>query len=1004
MSDEHTTPPFIARSIRRFSVPIILAWLAITVLVTIGVPSLEQVEKEHSVSLSPQDAPSSKAIKRMGQDFKESNSDSVAMIVLEGQQPLGNDAHRYYDRLIRQLQDDPKHVQHIHNFWGDPLTAGAAQSADSKAAYVQVDLAGILAQTAANDSVEAVRDIVARTPAPPGVKVYVTGPAALAADMVRSGDRTVVKIMAVSVTAIFIMLLLVYRSVITVILLLVMVGIELQVARGIVAFLGDHQIVGLTTYAVNVLVSLGIAAGTDYGIFFFGRYQEARQAGEDRETAYYTTYRGVTKVVLASGLAIAGAVLCLSFTRLPFFHPLGVPSAVGILVAVAVAVTLVPAVLTVGSRFGLFDPKRKITDRGWRRVGTAIVRWPGPILAATLAVPLIGLLALPGYKPSYNDQKYIPKDIPANLGWAAAERHFPESRMTTPDIVLVEADHDMRNPVDLLVLHKLERGVFDVPGIATVQGITRPQGTPLEHASIPFLLSMQNAGQLQNLPFQKDRMNDMLVQADELAKTISLMQRMYGLMQQLTRTTHQMVGDTHGMMAITDELRDHIADFEDFWRPIRSYFYWEKHCYDIPICFSLRSIFDSIDGVDEISDKLHDLVRDLDQIDILMPQLLNQLPPMIATMQSMRTMMLTMHSTMSGIFGQMDANSDNATAMGKAFDGAKNDDSFYLPPDVLKNKDFQRVEKVFLSTDGKAARMLISQRGDPAAPEAISRVDAIKTAAEEALKGTPLEDAKIYLTGTAAIAKDWVVGSKYDLLIAGVAALCLVFIIMLIMTRSFVAAMVIVGTVLLSLGASFGLSVLVWQYILGIQLHWIVAATSVIVLLAVGSDYNLLLVSRMKEEIGAGINTGIIRAMAGTGKVVTNAGLVFAFTMMSMVVSDLRSIGQVGSTIGLGLLFDTLVVRAFMTPSIAALLGRWFWWPQRVRPRPASALLRPLGPRPLVRSSVVRDGDHGAAKPRRQIVTDHDGHRGGGNGRDRIDGGQHRHDRVYVGDRRHEAP
>ena len=100
-----------------------------------------------------------------------------------------------------------------------------------------------------------------------------------------------------------------------------------------------------------------------------------------------------------------------------------------------------------------------------------------------------------------------------------------------------------------------------------------------------------------------------------------------------------------------------------------------------------------------------------------------------------------------------------------------------------------------------------------------------------------------------------------------------------------------------------------------------------ILLLAVGSDYNLLLVSRFKEEIHAGLNTGIIRAMAGTGSVVTAAGLVFAFTMMSLIVSDLRVLGQIGTTIGLGLLFDTLIVRSFMTPSIAALLGRWFWWP-----------------------------------------------------------------------------
>jgi len=143
-----------------------------------------------------------------------------------------------------------------------------------------------------------------------------------------------------------------------------------------------------------------------------------------------------------------------------------------------------------------------------------------------------------------------------------------------------------------------------------------------------------------------------------------------------------------------------------------------------------------------------------------------------------------------------------------------------------------------------------------------------------------------------------------------------------------------VGTVALSLGASFGLSVLIWQDILGIELYWIVLALAVILLLAVGSDYNLLLISRFKEEIGAGLNTGIIRAMAGSGAVVTAAGLVFAATMASFVFADLRILGQIGTTIALGLLFDTLIVRSFMTPSLAALLGRWFWWPLNVRARP----------------------------------------------------------------------
>ncbi|SIM38080.1 RND family transporter [Mycobacteroides abscessus] len=941
-------PPFLARMIHRLAVPIILGWLAIAVVLSISVPSLEQVEKDHAVAMNPDAAPSFQATQRMGKLFDESNSGVVAMIVVEGQRPLGEDTHRYYDDLIRQLKADTTHVQHVQDFWGDDMTQAAAQSLDGKATYVQVALTDPRQGVSANQSVEAVRGIVDRTQAPQGVKAFVTGPAAFAADLGPAGNRTVLLVTGLSLAVIFTMLLLVYRSVVSVILMLVVVGIELTVARGFVALLGNLGFIGITTFVVNLLVALAIAAGTDYGIFFTGRYQEARRNGEDKEAAFYTTFRSVAKVVLGSGLTIAGAVLCLHFTRLPVYQTLGVATAVGMVVAVAVAITLVPAVIAVGSRFGLFEPKRKVTVRRWRRIGAAIVRWPAPILVATCAVALIGLLTLPVYQPSYNDQKYIPQDIPANVGYAAASRHFPQSLMMAPDILLIEADHDMRNPVDFLVLNKLARGVQAVPGVSRVQAVTRPGGEPLKHTTIPFMLSMSSASQSHLMPFQRNRMDDLLVQADDMLKTIAIMKRMQALTEQMVGTTHDMVGTTHELEDIMNDLRDHVMDFDDFIRPLRNYLYWEKHCYDIPVCQALRSVFDTLDGVDEVSDKLSDLVANLDRLDELLPQMAEQFPVMIETMESTRKMMLSMHSTMSGIFDQMEQTTNNATAMGKAFDAAQNDDSFYLPPEVFENEDFKRVMDIFLSPDGKAARLLISQRGDPATREGISLVQPIETAAVEALKGTPLRNAKIYMTGTAASVKDIVDGSKYDLLIAATAALCLIFGIMLIMTRSFVAALVIVGTVALSLGAAFGLSVLIWQSILGIPLNWVVLAMSVIILLAVGSDYNLLLVSRMKEELGAGINTGIIRAMGGTGKVVTSAGLVFAFTMLSMVVSDLRVIGQVGSTIGIGLLFDTLVVRAFMTPAVAALLGRWFWWPQRVRQRPARAFHASAGPRPLM--------------------------------------------------------
>jgi RND superfamily putative drug exporter len=950
----------IATFIRRLCVPIFLAWLALAAITNVSVPRLEKVAEAHNVALSAQDAPSMIAMKHIGKVFKEFDSDSAAMIVLEGEQPLGADAHAYYDVLIGKLKRDTRHVQHVQDFWGDPLTAAGAQSPDGKAAYSQVYLAGNQGEGLSDESVRAVRAIVADTPPPPGIKAYVTGPSPLTADQFDVGSKGSQKVTMITFAVIFVMLLWVYRSLITVVLVLAMVLCEVAAARGVVAVLANSNIIGLSVYSTNLLTLLSIAAGTDYAIFLLGRYHEARHAGENREQAFYTTYRGTSHVVLGSGLTIIGALYCLTFARLPYFNSLGVPAAIGISVALLGALTLAPAILTMGSHFGLFDPKRKMQTQGWRRIGTAIVRWPGPILVVSVGVALIGLLALPGYKTSYNVRSYLPASSPANIGYDAAERHFSAARLN-PEMLMIETDHDMRNPANMLVLEKIAKAVFNTSGVAMVQSITRPLGTPLQHSSIPFQMSMQSTTQIETLPFQQARAEDLLSQVGEITRSIDLLKRQYELQQQLGEATDEQAAMFHQTVATVQELRDKIANFDDFFRPVRNYFYWEPHCFDIPVCATFRSVFDALDGIDSLTDQLAAVTGALDKLTAVQPQILALIPEQIASQERNKAIVERNYATQSGLLQQSAEALASANAMGQAFDEAKDDSSFYLPPEVFDNAEFKRGLSMFLSDDGRAARMIITHEGDPATPEGISHIDAIDHSVREALKGTPLAGSHIYLAGTASTYKDIQEGAKYDLLIAGVSALSLILLIMMFVTRSLVAALVIVGTVALSLGASFGLSVLVWEKLLGIELYWIVLALAVILLLAVGSDYNLLLISRLKEEIHAGLNTGIIRAMASTGAVVTAAGLVFAATMGSFAFSNLRVLGQIGTTIGLGLLFDTLIVRSFMTPSIAALLGRWFWWPLRVRPRPASAMLRPYGTRESVRELLheqeAPDGD-----------------------------------------------
>jgi putative drug exporter of the RND superfamily len=928
MSSVHSRPhrPVIARLMRVLSVPIILVWLLIAVALSVITPSLDAVGDKHSVSLAPHNSPAFQGMMNIGAKFHQFDSDSTAMVVLEGQDKLGDSAHAFYNQIIAKLTADHAHVENVQDFWSDPLTAAGSQSVDGKAAYVQVFLTGAQGTTPSHESVAAVRGIVASVPSPPGVKAYVAGNTVLNADTSVAGHKSLKLMALVSICVIFVMLLIVYRSIVTAIIALLIVGIELFAAQGVTATAGNVNIIGLTPYAVSMITMLAIAAGTDYVIFLLGRYHEARSAGQNREEAYYTAYDGVSHVILGSGLTIAGACLCLTMCTLPYFQTMGLPCAIALLVIVTAALTLAPAILAVSSRFGLLDPKRELSTRGWRKVGTTVVRWPIPIIVVSAMIAIIGFVGLMTYVPQYNDEKYTPKDMPANVAMAAAERHFSQARMN-PELLMLEADHDLRNPADMLVIDRVAKSVFHLHGIARVQTITRPLGAPIEHSSIPFQIAMQNSGTLQTAKIQNDNTAQMLEQADQLSRTIADMQRMYDVLTQVVATTHTLDLQTHDIVDTTNQLRGSLADFDDFFRPLRAYFYWEPHCFDIPSCWSIRSIFDSLDGIDKLADQFQTLTGSIDKLDELLPQMLATLPPTIASMTKMRDFMLSTHSTMAGMQAHQQELAQGATLIGQYFDEAKNDDSFYLPPEVFQNPDFQRGLKMFVSPDGNAVRIIITHQGDPASVDGIQHVAGIKETVADAIKGTPLENAKVSLAGTGSLYSDMQHGVAIDLTIACISAMILIFAIMLLITRSVVAAVVILGTVAASLGTACGLSVLLWQDILGLGVQWIVIPLSIVILLAVGSDYNLLLVSRLKEEIPAGLNTGIIRGMGATGRVVTAAGLVFAFTMMSMIVSDLRVVGQLGMTIGIGLLVDTLIVRSFMTPSIAAALGRWFWWP-----------------------------------------------------------------------------
>jgi RND superfamily putative drug exporter len=321
-------------------------------------------------------------------------------------------------------------------------------------------------------------------------------------------------------------------------------------------------------------------------------------------------------------------------------------------------------VVVVASSFGLLMPKKLELGRFWRKVGISVVRWPAPIMVASLAIILVGLAILPSFTPGYDDRKYLPKDTPVNIGYAAAERHFTDSRMA-PDITMVESEHDMRNPADMLVLDRVAKNIMRVRGIAMIQSITRPLGIPIQHSSIPFQLSVTNQLIMQNMKSLKDRVGDIETISQQLDKDIALLLQMYHYLLEIDDTTDDLARVTAETTHVTDDIRDHIADFVDWFTPLKSYFYWEPHCYDIPGCWALRSTWDSLDGIDNLDEKLHELSANTDRLAYLLPQVTELLPAVVDTLKLMHSLVVTLHSSFSGFIDQLEDLSYAQVMMGQ---------------------------------------------------------------------------------------------------------------------------------------------------------------------------------------------------------------------------------------------------------------------------------------------------------------------------------------------------
>ncbi len=229
-----------------------------------------------------------------------------------------------------------------------------------------------------------------------------------------------------------------------------------------------------------------------------------------------------------------------------------------------------------------------------------------------------------------------------------------------------------------------------------------------------------------------------------------------------------------------------------------------------------------------------------------------------------------------------------------------------------------------VSEDGSIGTVDVILEGDPFTPEAFDAVPAMRSAVDELEPGLTA-----LVGGGSAIQYDFDQAIESDLKLIAPVALLVIAIILAILLRALVAPLVLIASVILSFLCTLGLSVLFIRFVVGDDgLDASIPTFAFIFLVALGIDYTIFLMARVREEARRyGTREGTLRALSATGPVITSAGIILAGTFSVLMTLPVTFTFDLGFMVALGILLDTFIVRTIMVPAAIELLGDKIWWP-----------------------------------------------------------------------------
>ena len=1001
-----------ALAVRR-PLTIIGLWIVASAVLMLTLPSLKEIGNSNPSVPLPPDAPSRVAAQAMVKAYGESGSQNLLLVLLTDIRGLSPGDEATYRQLVATLGADKRHVLALQDFVATPDIRDLMTSADKKAWILPVSLVGDPGTPQADNTFKQVVSEVKAVLADRGdtsLTASFAGPAATAGEIATRSERDVHVIGIASAVIVLAILLIVYRNLVTVLLPLATIGIATVVAQRSVAGLA-HLGLAVSSRTIVLMTVTMLGAGTGYAVFLISRYHEFLRSGSLSDDAVRRSLASTGNVFAAWAATLAAAFLAVRFARLGVFSTVGPALAVTVAVGFLAAVTLLPALLCVAGRRGWIAPSPDLTAQFWRRSAVTVVRRPVPHLVLSVVV-LIALAACTFFvRVDHDDRNMLSAASESNRGYAAIEKHFPNNS-AIPLYLLVRSPHDLRTSRSLADLELMASRVSQVPDVSVVRGLTRPGGQPLERAKVSYQVGRvgsQLSGAASHIADEAGELNSLRdgskMLADTLASISATADQSLGMVGGLVDAAADLAQQFDSAQTldlidgalllvkrlnlIGDMMGVSLADQRGFFNVVgpvveglnaspvcnvnascsatRAYLVRLVHARDDGTFDTLSDFSRKLQAVqgngniDEVISKLHVFVRAaINAVRSLGINGTSALRKQIDTWLTAATGLAQgSHDLSEGVQALVERTRKMGVGLnqaGEILSVIRNDASqpsmagFFIPEQALASPDFKNVAATTVSEDGHMVRYLVQSKLSPFSTAAMEQVDAIQNAARSAQPNTTLSDATISLAGIPVVNRDVHDYSGNAFRYVSIVMILVALAVLMLLLRAVVAPLYLVGSAIVGYLAALGIGVVVFQVLLHQPLSWTVPGTAFLVLIAVGANYNLLLISRVHDYSPRAIRSGVIRSATSVGGAITAAGVIFAASMFSLVFSSMTAVTQIGFVVGVGLLLDAFLVRTFTVPALSALVGRINWWPSGAM----AALRRRRALREAITAAVYR--------------------------------------------------